>query len=222
MPLRRAICTSLIMFPMVAAFGTVRAQSAAPLPPRRVGITAGINSATAGGKDATNPTPSRLTAFMAGVLLVVPVGPSFAFQPELLYSMKGFKVNESTGTETFKENYIEVPLLARFDIAASGGVKPFFYGGPAVSFKIGCDAAGVSGGVTVSFSCDELESQSGGSTKFKSIDFGAIIGGGLAFDVSGKTFTIGARYDHSLAKITDTDVKHRVISVLATFEFPWR
>lgn len=55
-----------------------------------------------------------------------------------------------------------------------------------------------------------------------STDVGLIIGGGLAFEVSGKSFTLGAGYDHSLAKFEDGfDVKHRVISLLGTLEFPW-
>lgn len=222
MRLRRIVCTSLILVPLVAVFGTVRAQSAAPLAPRRFGITAGMNSATFGGKDATNPKPTRHTGFVAGVLLVVPVGPTFALQPELLYTMKGANFKDAFGSGSFKMTYIEIPLLARFDMATSGRVKPFFYGGPAVSFKMSCDVELKSPFFSFNSSCDELAAQSGGSTKVKSLDYSAIIGGGLAFDVSGKTFTVGARYDHSLGKIdNDSDIKHRVISVLATLEFPW-
>ena len=228
MRLRQVVCTGLIMVPMVAVFGTVRAQSAAPVAPRRFGITAGINSSTFGGKDATNPTPSRRTGFMAGVLLVVPIRPSFAFQPELLYTMKGANIDDPSGSGGYKMTYIEVPLLARFDIATSGGVKPFLYAGPAVSFKMSCDIEIKSSFFNVNSTCEEFVSQFASTTKFKSIDYGAIIGGGLAFDLSGKTFSIGARYDHSFGKISEdtdptvgNDVKHRVISVLATLEFPW-
>jgi hypothetical protein len=222
MRLRRAVCTSLIIVPMVAAFTTVRAQGAAPLPIRRFGLTAGINSATFGGKDAANPTPDRHTGLIAGVFTVVPMRPNFAIQPELFYTMKGAEFSDPTGTGSFKMNYLELPVLARFDIPASVGVKPFVVAGPAVSFKMTCDVEAAGTGFNVSSTCDELQSQSGGTTNFNSVDYGVVIGGGLAFDVSGRTFTVGARYNHSFGRIEESsDTKHRVISMLATFEFPW-
>lgn len=47
-------------------------------------------------------------------------------------------------------------------------------------------------------------------------------GGGLAFDVSGRTMTIGVRYEAGFTKlVTDTDSKNRVLSFVATFEWPF-
>jgi hypothetical protein len=203
-------------FVLGSTVGTAGAQSA-NLPPRRFGLTAGVNSSTIGGSDVGNA--SRRTGFMAGALIVIPVSPTFAIQPELLYTMKGATSNDVDVGSTFKMNYAEIPVLLRVDIPASGGTKPFFYGGPAVSFKVSCDIEATSQGSTVSASCDELESQ---GVKVKTVDYGVVVGGGLAFDVGGRAFTIGARYDHSLGKIVeDSDSKHRVISILATLEFPW-
>lgn len=222
MRFRRVVSTSLLMVPMVAVFGTAHAQDAAPVAavaPRRFGITAGINSSTFGGKDANNPKPARRSGLIAGVLLVAPIGPSFAFQPELLYTMRGANFDDSGTSGSFTMNYVQVPLLARLDIGTSGRVKPSLHGGLALSFKLTCDVEATFSGATIKSSCKDLEG-AGGPT-IKSFDYGAIIGGGLAFDASGKTVTIGARYDHSLAKLSaDSDIKHRVISVLATLEFP--
>ena len=119
-------------------------------------------------------------------------------------------------------NYVEVPLLLRYDVPATGGVKPFVLAGGAVSLKLTCDIDATSSGFSTTTTCEELETQSGSSTSFNTFDYGGVVGGGLAFDVSGKTFTVGARYNYSFGRIEkSSDTKHRVISGLVTLEMPW-
>jgi hypothetical protein len=214
MRLHHILFAGLVAIPSVSG---IHAQNAVSTP-RRFGIAAGINSSTFSGSDTEDA--SRRTGFIGGIFLVAPLAPGFAIQPELLYSMKGAKFDDPTEgvTGTFKMDYVEVPLLVRFDLVSSGGVKPFLYAGPAISFKAGCKVDAEGQGQSVSLDCDEF----GSDTKFKTVDYGAVIGGGLAFDMAGKMFTIGARYNHGLGKIAeDSETKHRVISVLATLEFPW-
>jgi hypothetical protein len=183
----------------------------------RFGIAGGFNSSTIGGTDFTDA--SRRNGFIAGVLLVFPVASNVAIQPELLYTSKGVTGNDTDFNAALKMNYIEVPVLVRVDVPTSGRVRPFLYAGPAVSFKASCNIEVSGQGVNINSNCDDFESS---GTKMKTVDYGLVGGGGLAFDVGGRTFSIGARYDHSLGKIVDeSDSKHRVISVLATLEFPW-
>lgn len=183
----------------------------------RFGITGGYNSSTIGGNDFADA--SRRNGFIAGGLLVFPVASNVAIQPELLYTSKGVTGNDTDFHATLKMNYIEVPVLVRVDVSTAGKVKPFFYGGPAVSFKASCNFEVSGQGVNINSSCDDFESS---GTKLKTVDYGLVGGGGFAFDLGGRKFSIGARYDHSLGKIVDdSDSKHRVISVLATLEFPW-
>lgn len=224
MRLHQVVRTCLLVVPAVVVAVTVHAQSAAPLRLKRLGLVAGANSSTFGGKDAVDPTPSRRSGGTWGAFLVIPIRSRFGFQPEFVYSMKGAAQRDPSGSAVLTMNYIEVPLLARFDFPTSGGVKPFFYGGPAISFQRSCDIEVTAAFIgTIRSTCDDFAAQFGGTADFKSTDFGAIIGGGLAFDVSGKTLSIGARYAHGFSKIEkDSDIKHRVISVLATFEFPFR
>src|SRR5438094_542264 len=101
MRLRQVVCTSLLMVP---AFSWSGAQNAAPRG-HRFGITGGMNSSTVGGPDANNPTPDRRTGWIGGVLLVLPISSSFAFQPELIYSMKGADINDPSGSGSVKMNY---------------------------------------------------------------------------------------------------------------------
>jgi hypothetical protein len=214
MRLRQLVCAGLVAAP---TFGTLPAQAAA-VPLRRFGFTAGFNSSTVGGSDVTDA--SRRTGFTAGGLVVLPISQVFAIEPELLYTTKGAVSHEpASASATLKMNYVEVPVLLRVDVPASGELRPFLYAGPAVSFKASCNVEATDQGVSVSTSCDELNAQ---GAKLKTVDYGLVGGGGVAFNVGGRAFSIGARYDHSLGKISsDGDVKHRVISVLATFEFPW-
>jgi hypothetical protein len=213
MRFRPLMCAAVVVAPM---FATVNAQSAAPPLTRRFGIMAGVNSSTLGG-DVENV--ARRTGFIGGVLLVVPFGPTVALQPELFYTMKGAKGNSDDFDATVKIDYFELPLLLRFDVPASGGMRPFFYGGPAVSWKASCNFESNSTGVNVNFGCEEL---TGNQVHFNTTDYGAIVGAGVGFDLSGRTASIGVRYDHGFGKINDDgDVRNRVISVLGTLEFPW-
>jgi hypothetical protein len=207
----RLLCAALVILPL----STALAQSPV-LPPQRFGITAGINSSTiSGGDDGTDV--SRRTGFMAGVFMVVPVTPTFSAQPEALFTMKGAKAEDAGFSATVKINYLEIPILGRFDIPATGGVKPFVYAGPAIAFKLSCSSEAHGAGISVSGDCKDTNGDDA-----KTFDFSGVIGGGLAFAVGGRAFTIGARYTHGFSNIGEgSDSKNRTISALVSLEFPW-
>src|SRR5215831_20016279 len=73
----------------------------------RFGIIGGATLATLTGGVASN----RI-GFAGGLMAVLPVSPSFAIQPELMFTMKG--ANEKLGgtSATSKIDYIELPVLA--------------------------------------------------------------------------------------------------------------
>jgi hypothetical protein len=211
MRFHRVMSVALALLPLTV----VHAQGA-PMPRSRFGITAGINSSTVVGDNTEDAT--RKSGFMIGAVNVSPIAPSFAIQTEVLYTMKGAGASDEGIDATVKLNYIEIPVLARFEIPASGNVKPFLYAGPAISFKMSCTAEAEFRGNKISTDCDDEQE----SFKVKSVDYSAVIGGGLGFDVRGKMLTIGARYTHGFANIGDEgNAKNRVISAVATFELPW-
>jgi hypothetical protein len=187
-------------------------------PPPRFGLIAGINSSTVGGGDAQDA--KRRTGAMAGISFVAPVSPGLSIEPELLYTMKGAGFSDNGTNGTVKMNYVEIPVLFRGSFPTSTNARPFLYGGPDIAFRVGCSLEAQGQGISGDVSCDEFESE---GLTFKTVDYGIVIGAGVSFDLTGKIFTISARYDHSLGKLVeDSDTKHRVLSLVGTLEFPWR
>jgi hypothetical protein len=219
MRLSRALCTGLIVALTVAVFTTAHAQ---PTLPRRFGITAGFNSATFGGNDVSSPPPDRLKGFVGGAFVVVPVARRLSFQPEVLFTMKGAEYNDSTSRGRFKLNYIEIPLLARFDGETPEGLRPFFVAGPGLAFQTSCNIDVTAFGSTSSSSCADVAAQAGAGLEFQSVDFGMIVGGGLAIDARGTTLTVGARYTYGFGHIEKSSpLTNRVLAILTTIEFPF-
>jgi len=204
---------------ILAGSATANAQSSLPMPPRRFGVLLGVNSSTLGGGDAQDA--SRKAGVVAGVLAVLPVSPVFSFEPEILYTMKGASahdLDDPASTGELRMSYIQIPVLARFELAAATvGPKPYLYAGPALAFKTSCNFEVHDQGFNLSADCQQFESA---DLKFNSTDFSLIGGIGVAFKTGGHTVSIAARYDHSLSKLSDNlDLKHRVISLVGTFEF---
>jgi hypothetical protein len=190
-------------------------QSQTPGPPR-IGILAGVNSATVGGKDADDA--DRLTGLLAGVYVVKPIAGALAFRPELLYSQKGaegsFDEEDVSGKAKIKVAYLEVPVLLQYEATESSDVRPHVYAGPSFSFKTTCKLEGSGGGVSVSFDCDDVE------LDVKSFDLGGVVGAGLTFPIGGLRAAIGARYQHGFTDLTDDAVvRNRVLSLYAGLEF---
>jgi hypothetical protein len=208
----RSFSLALIAVSATLALPTItRAQA-----PLRVGLVAGVNSATAGGSDADNF--DRRTGFLAGVYLVKPFASGIALRPELLVSRKGTEgtfVDEdgADADASLTLTYLDVPVLLQFERRSSGGLLPHLYAGPSFGFKADCKLEGKSGSVSISFDCDD-------NFDVKSFDLGGVIGGGLGFPMGGLTATVGARYQHGFSDIAEgSKVQNRVISVYGSLEF---
>jgi len=98
----------------------------------RVGVAGGFNFADAVDQYNSGYSTAGITAFHVGLTLDIPVAYPLSFEPEVLYSQKGYAATTSDGNFTQRSNFIDVPLLAKFRIS------PFanFVIGPQVSFPI--------------------------------------------------------------------------------------
>jgi hypothetical protein len=99
------------------------------------GIKAGGTLSFGGGQDASIIyNPSNLPAAKGGVFFNIPIGENFSLQPELSFSMKGFRCYNVywRDTLTVALNYIEIPVLLRMSFLKRAGIGL----GPYIAFLI--------------------------------------------------------------------------------------
>lgn len=92
-----------------------------------IGAKAGLNVSDII-SDGIDSNPK--TGIIAGVFMKVSFG-NFSIQPEVLYSMKGYDVDEADFTVEI--DYYEFPILLRYDFGPRKGLLPHLLIGPAVS-----------------------------------------------------------------------------------------
>ena len=113
-----------------------------------IGVKGGLNFSDANADvfiDAVNDAPSTYTSFVVGGLAEIPINQNFSFQPELIYSKKGFTVDEGTSFNLFgldvpigarattSINYIETPLLGKVKLG-QGKTKIYGVAGPSLGY----------------------------------------------------------------------------------------
>ena len=122
-----------------------------------------------------------------------------------------------------KLNYLEVPLLLRYDIAAPQRVGGFVLGGLGLGFRTGCSVSATthSTGQTQTVTCSELERLSNGSVTFKSFDPGAIVGAGLRVAVGREQLVLTSQYEIGLTQVqSGIDAKNRALTFGFGLEVP--
>jgi Outer membrane protein beta-barrel domain len=103
-----ALGAALAVLPLTAVAG---AQAGA----RYIGLDAGVLRATLVGSDVTG-AGSRTTAFGGGVLVFEPAGFGFGLLTGLYYAPRGAHVVSDSLATTVRLSYLEVPLLARYQL----------------------------------------------------------------------------------------------------------
>lgn len=146
------------------------------------GVKAGLNLAnqTFSGNGYTT-SPSFLPGLHAGVYLTAMLSEHFGLQPELLYSGQGAK----SGSEKLKMNYINVPVLLRYNVNSIVS----FHAGPQFGFlasakdKVGSNSMDV-------------------KDQFKSTDLSVAAGVGIDLPVK---LNFNFRFIKGLSDINDID-----------------
>ena len=96
----------------------------------RIGLTGGLNIAnTISSRNSDFSTDTKLGANF-GLYLDIPIIYPLSFQPEILYSQKGYRANTVYGQFAQRANFIDVPILAKIKLAPAFNVLV----GPQVSF----------------------------------------------------------------------------------------
>ena len=165
------------------------------------------------------PDFKNLQGLTGGVFLNLNLGP-VGIQPEVLYSRRGMKFNETVegGTLTVKYmlDYIEVPLLLKLTVVPVGPVRPIVYAGPAFSYLLKAKEEAVLPGVG--------EESNEVTDQFKRESWDGVVGGGLEFRLPViKLLSLEVRYHFGLSNINkgleaDT-VKNKGFSLMVGIGF---
>jgi hypothetical protein len=164
-----------------------------------LGLKGGINSASLSGEgtDVLN----ALTTFGFGAYARVNLSPQFAFQPEIIYVLKGAKESASMmdidAEAKVKIRYVEIPVLARIEIPTKGNVAPHLYAGPAFAFATSAKAE-----IKVTMAGFGISEEMDISNE-KSSDFGLVFGGGVDIGLGSTALTLEGRYTLGMQNIVE-------------------
>ena len=168
--MKRLIQIALVLT-VTMVLATVSANAQKPI---KFGFKGGINSAKFVGDD-TGGLDGR-TGIIGGLFANLKLAKGFSLQPELLYAQKGAKgpmtVESIPVDATIQMDYIEIPVLLKYNLGGRGSLSPFLIGGVAFStIKSSKTKASVVG----------LPLLTGESDNFneRSSDIGIVVGGGI-------------------------------------------
>lgn len=180
------------------------------------GVRVGGSFMTVGGDDVP-PDLSRRNGFLAGAFVQLDFAGPFALQPELLYTQKGFSRDQDfdggTVTTTGKLDYIEIPVLAKFQIPVAGPFSPHLFAGPEVGLNVTAEQESEAGGESAT---EDISDQ------ISSTEFGVVFGIGGDFGIGAGTITVDARYGLGLTSAyTDADesINNQGFMITAGFAF---
>jgi len=137
---------SIASLALIVAAATATAQGT-----KKFGALAGVDFATMNGDDANNL--GSHTGFVGGLYVTIPMKSSLSLEPEVLYAGLGASVDNSD--VKVSHNYIQIPVLLRYEFNAAGG--PYLLLGPSVGFSISCNES--NGSASISCKDDGLDTQ---------------------------------------------------------------
>ncbi len=193
----RALCFALCLAVAVAV--PVAAQAVA----LEKGIELGANFANFRGEFADFADTKGRLGFVGGPFVALRVAPDLAVEAQVLFSMKGAKMESELideggnprGTlKTFiNVTYLEVPLLLRASFLPAARVQPMLYLGPTLGFTL-------SGRIHTDRLGDaEL-------TDLKPVDVGVAFGGGASTRLGGQRLIVDFRYTTGFTDIYHVDI----------------
>jgi hypothetical protein len=206
-----------------------------------VRLQTGVNLSNVTKSGGSIDEANRLTSFHAGLIGDISLAPSLFFQPGIIYTGKGSKIQSGEpGTngyyrQTFNPYYIEMPLNLVIKTPSASFGRLFFGAGPYLG--VGIRGKAKTEGQTVlgaaykiesdlDFSNDDPttvnEEEGAGFGRVKRFDYGF---NGVA-GIEGKSMVLSVGYGLGLAKIpsgtnesTGDDNKHRVLSISLGIKF---
>jgi hypothetical protein len=204
---------ALLMVVLTTGFANAQDATSDDRDQMRFGFKAGVNFANVYDEEGEDFVAEGKTGLAAGVFLSVPFGKLFGFQPELMYSQKGFKSTGSVlgANYDFKRTstFLDIPLLVQ--------VKPIKYvtilAGPQFSYLL--ETKNEFNGYTAS------QEEEINSADYKKNIFGFVIG----TDINIEQFVISGRVAWDINKsdadgnTTSPRYKNQVVQLALGYRF---
>lgn len=161
------------------------------------------------------------TGLIAGVFFTYQLNNNISFQPELLFSMKGFKSiqqgsdmsgNIKSYESIYELNYLELPILASYNVSVYKAIKSSVFIGPYFAYKL-------SSKINYPKELIDLYGSLESEWEYpKNVDFGFIVGAGVSY----KLLSLEVCYSLGLTSIDGfragdggkADMKNRVTSIV--------
>jgi len=188
----------LLLMAALAVFGltTTNAQEV------RFGAKAGANFASLNGDDVDDI--DGRTSFHVGGVANIGITELFSVQPELIYSSQGFSADDTDGDVSVNLDYINVPIMADFELAEGFSLQ----GGPQIGFNISSK---------IDFDGDKEDIED-----IQTIDFGVGIGAQYVLPMNlffQARYVIGVTNVYEEIEGMDLEAKNSVISVSVGYFF---
>ena len=183
------------------------------------GVKVGLNLANAAG-DSVEDANSKM-GFAIGGYFTYSINEKFAIKPEFLYSMKGYKIDESEEGFSLKSttslNYLDVPILGVYSVNenirlfAGPSLGLYLSGETDIEMSIEFLGISIDFDTTMSIESDDVNSP----------DFGLVLGASYS---SGK-ISADVRYSIGLTNFIkeeddqEIDAKNRVIQLMVGYSF---
>lgn len=162
--------------------------------------------------DAVTPDFDYLIGFSGAVFAEVPIGQTFAFQPELAFSQKGFSLAQGTDIDLFgaslpvgvrantQFNYLEAPLLMKAKFG-SEQVKAFVMAGPALGYAMNGRVRTQSSGILeFQLSDNKIDLD---AINYERFEFSGVVGAGVQIDAGFGNITLDGRFQQGITELYD-------------------
>ncbi|MFK7981394.1 MAG: porin family protein [Saprospiraceae bacterium] len=222
--IQNVLTIAAVLFSATFSFAQISIGAKAGVYTSFIDVTEAAEGLTQNVEGLTTPT--------YGLVAEINLGENFSFQPELLYTTKGFKVNEGINvnlggfpipagvTASTKINYLEMPLLAKYKFG-NEGLRFNITAGPVLSYAANgqlVTRANLLLDINPLKTNIDLD-----ALNYERLEVSASIGAGMAYATSGGEFFADARYIHGFsdlynAPVVDLNLKNRGIGVTVGYK----
>lgn len=155
--------------------------------------------------------------FAGGMFISMEVSNRFSFQSEILFIEKSPTIAFFSSLKRLKTSYLEMPLLAKWNIMPVGGSPIRLLAGGTVSYNLSATLPRISGFESADSNLDFKNS-------IKDFDFGLMFGVSFEIPTGTGRLVLDARYAFGLTSIVESTllgvVKHKNLSSMIGYVIP--